>query len=81
MVHWAYRKTKESLIYQYDAETVENAERNETSSIVAFPLYVLNQELELSGERDAHYINLYSAMREIPKRRRFLEWTTLPYKI
>ena len=43
LVTWAYEKTIESLIYQYDYSAVENAKRNETSSIIAFPLYVLNQ--------------------------------------
>ena len=45
---------------------VENALRNETSSMVAFPVYVLSQELELFGPREDGYINLYRAIRDLP---------------
>ena len=58
---------KESRIYDFDRKHVENAEKNETSSIIAFPLYVLNQELNITGDLDEQYVNLYSALKEIPR--------------
>ena len=45
---------------------VENAARNETSSMVAFPVYVLAQELQLFGPTEDGYINLYRAIRDLP---------------
>ena len=47
---------------------MNNAKRNESNSMVAFALHVLNQELKLTpDDLDPDYINLFSAMREIPK--------------
>lgn len=46
---------------------VENAERNETNSMVAFPIYVLAQELQLFGPTEDGYINLYRAIRDLPE--------------
>ena len=66
LILWATEKTKESSLYRFDSEMVENALRNETSSMVAFPVYVLSQELELFGPREDGYINLYRAIRDLP---------------
>ena len=63
---WATEKTKESSLYKFDTEMVENAQRNETSSMVAFPVYVLSQELQLFGPTEDGYINLYRAIRDLP---------------
>ena len=63
---WAAEKTKESSLYRFDTVMVENAARNETSSMVAFPVYVLAQELQLFGPTEDGYINLYRAIRDLP---------------
>lgn len=63
---WATQKTKESSLYRFDTEMVENAARNETSSMIAFPVYVLAQELQLFGAREDGYINLYREIRDLP---------------
>ncbi|CBY24077.1 unnamed protein product [Oikopleura dioica] len=64
---WATQKTKESSLYRFDTEMVENAARNETSSMIAFPVYVLAQELQLFGAREEGYINLYREIRDLPE--------------
>merc|ERR1712210_263236 len=48
---WATEKTKESSLYKF----------------VAFPVYVLAQELQLFGPTEDGYINLYRAIRDLPE--------------
>jgi len=68
IIMWAMKKTKESIVYEYDIWNLGIQPGKETSSLLYLPLYFFAQELELREleERDPDYINEFRVIRDAP---------------
>jgi len=65
IIIWAMKKTKESIVYEYDVFNLGNQPGKEKSSMLYLPLYFFMQELDLE-ERDPNYINEFKVIRDAP---------------
>jgi len=65
LIQWAFDRTQESIVYEYDMWRIGHQPGTEKASLLYLPCYFLQQELKL-GEVDPDYVNEFRIIRDRP---------------